>query len=118
MTDIATIAKDVRADVRNAIEHGTLTIPPCVRVTIRVNRRGLVPSVNVYFTPADETATDNVNAWKYTHRPDNTSVLSDAVRTAGTAILAMIDKRSDGAPYGEINCNGAIIAIIIFNRNR
>jgi hypothetical protein len=118
MTDIETTARNLRADVRNAIEHGTLTIPPCVRVTVRVSRRGLLPSVNVYFSPADETATDDVNAWKYTHQDDNASVLSDAVRTAGTAILALIDKRSDGASYGEINCNGTVIAIMIPNRNR
>jgi hypothetical protein len=92
--------------------------PPCVRVTVRVDRRGLAPSVNVYFSPTDDTATDDVNAWKFTTNPDNTHVLSDAVKTAGTRILAMIRTRSDGTSYGEINCHGTIIAIMTPDRNR
>jgi hypothetical protein len=59
--DIAEIAKEVRGDVRAALEHGTLTIPPYVRVTVRVDRRGLVPSINAYFAPATPDVTDDVN---------------------------------------------------------
>lgn len=118
------IARNVRADITRAIDNGTLTIPDSVAIAVRTDRRGLAPAISVNFRPAgrvDDDGTgypaDCVDAWKYTVLQDGTSALSDEVKAAGTAIIQMIKKRSGGSCYGEINCNGTIIAVLIPRRN-
>jgi hypothetical protein len=115
--ELTTLARIVRTDIRTAIDHGTLTIPPCVKITVRVDRRGLMPSVNVYFGPDDDTATDDLNAWKYT-TVDTDQIVSDAARTAATRILAMIHKRCGGNCCGTINGHGTIVAILTPDRTK
>lgn len=123
MNNPTNIARNVRADISRAIDNGTLTIPDSVTVAVRTDRRGLAPAISVHFRPAGRVDNDTdylaacVDAWKYTVLQDGTSALSDDVRAAGTAIIQMIKKRSDGSCYGEINCNGTIIAVLIPRRN-
>lgn len=117
MKDLSTITKEVRADIKSAVEHGTITIPPCVRINVHGYRRGSTPSVNVYFSLKAGATADDINDWKFTTNPDNALVLSDAVKIIGTRILAMIKTRSEKTSYGEINCYGTTIAIMIPRRN-
>ena len=109
--DLTTIARNVRADIKTALDHGILTIPPCVKITVRIDRRGVIPSVSVYLSPADDTATDDLNAWKYTTTGTD-QIVSDAARTAGTRILAIVHDRCGGNCCGTINGYGTIIAIL------
>lgn len=113
MDYLADIAKGVRADVRASIATGALRIPPFVKVTVRVDRRGMAPSVNAYFTPVGDVQ-DEVAAWKYTTRGDGTRVLSPAIEAAGAAIIDMIKVHSHGSCYASVvNRYGTAIAIII-----
>lgn len=120
MNNPTNIARNVRADITRAIDNGTLTVPDSVAIAVRTDRRGLAPTISVDFRPAgraDDDGTDYldacVDAWKYTALQDGTRALSDDVKTAGSTIIQMIKKRSDGSCYGEINCNGTIIAVLI-----
>lgn len=116
MRDLEAIAADVKADVRNAIDSGKLTIPGCVAVNIRTTTRETIHSVNAYLSPARDHTRDAVNAWKYTTSPDGTKALSAAIIALGIAIVKMIKHRSNGSCYGEVNCTGTIVAILIPTR--